>query len=62
MLKSIPVKHILRNQKGQGVLEYVIISGLIGVFCLVTISNFGETIRNKIKLMDKKVSSKIRIS
>lgn len=55
------ISKILKNQKGQGVLEYVIISGLIGIFCLVAVGNFGKTIKSKIDQMDKKVSGRILI-
>lgn len=50
-----------KNERGQGVLEYVIISGLIGVFCLVAVGKFGKTVKNKIEQMDKKVSGKLLI-
>lgn len=61
MKKFCSISKVLKNQKGQGVLEYVIISGLIGIFCLVAVGNFGKTIKNKIDQMDKKVSGRILI-
>ncbi len=51
-----------KNEKGQGVLEYAIISGLIGVFCLVAVGKFGKTVKNKIEQMDKRVSGKLIIN
>lgn len=53
---------ITKNERGQGVLEYVIISGLIGVFCLVAVGKFGKTVKNKIEQMDKRVSGKLLIN
>ena len=38
---------ILKNQKGQGVLEYIILTGLIGIFCLAAVGKVGQTIKSK---------------
>ncbi len=51
-----------KNQKGQGVMEYVILTGLIGIFCLAAVKKFGGTIQNKIELMESRISSKVRIN
>ena len=56
-----PKTSLICNQKGQSVLEYVIISGLIGIFCLVAVGSFGKTIKSKIEQMDKKVSGRLLI-
>lgn len=59
LLKKL--NEITKNERGQGVLEYVIISGLIGVFCLVAVGKFGKTVKGKIEQMDKRVSGKLII-
>ncbi len=50
---------ILKNSNGQGVMEYVIISSLIGIACLVAVQKFGGTVKERIDWMDKKVSKRI---
>lgn len=47
-------------QKGQSVLEYVILSSLIGIFCLLAVQQFGKTIQGKIETMDKVISGRLR--
>lgn len=49
------MKKLLRNQKGQGVMEYVILSGLIGIFCLVAIKGLGRSLNGEIKKIKTKV-------
>ena len=46
---------LIRNQKGQGVMEYVILTSLIGIFCLVTVKQFGEVIEKRIDNMKQQV-------
>ncbi|MFT6633563.1 MAG: hypothetical protein ACJAS4_003534, partial [Bacteriovoracaceae bacterium] len=31
---------LIKNQKGQGVMEYVILTGLVGIFCLAAVKKF----------------------
>lgn len=45
----------LKKQKGQGVMEYIIICSLVGVFCLVAVREFGNNLKTRIKVMDKKI-------
>ena len=49
------------GQKGQGILEYVILSGLIGILCLAAVREFGREINSKIKLMKTNVKNNIEI-
>lgn len=55
------MKKIIRNQKGQGVLEYVILTGLIGIFCLVAVKSFGGVIKTRIEKMKEHVTKNITI-
>lgn len=50
---------VLKNQKGQGVMEYVIISSLIGIFCLVTVKQFGSVIQERIRDMKEQIVKNI---
>lgn len=45
---------ILKNQKGQGVMEYVIISSLVGIVCITAVKGFGDVIKERVE--DMKVS------
>lgn len=54
-------KSVLKSKKGQGVMEYVILSTLIGVVCLVAIKSFGSTIHTRVKFMEKQVTEHIKL-
>lgn len=55
------IKKTLNNQEGQGIMEYVIIASLVGIFCLVAMSNFGKSIKKRIDYMKKEIVEHIRI-
>lgn len=59
-MKKTNKKKIL-NQKGQGVMEYVIISSLIGIFCLVAVKQFGGVLKTRINQMETKIVENINI-
>ena len=42
---------MIKNDKGQGVMEYVIISSLVGIFCLIAVKEFGEVIKTRVNNM-----------
>lgn len=50
-----------KKQQGQGVMEYLILSSLIGIFCLVAVKQYGEVIKTRIGHMRSHVSKHIRI-
>jgi Flp pilus assembly pilin Flp len=52
---------ILRNQKGQGIMEYVIISSLIGICCLMAVKQFGNVVQERIDNMKSKVAQEITL-
>lgn len=56
------MKKILKNQKGQGIMEYVIISSLIGICCLIAVKQFGDVINKRIDAMKAKVVDNISIN
>jgi hypothetical protein len=48
------------NQKGQSLVEYVIISSLIGIVCLIAVKQFGEVIKTRVEWMEKSVVKSIK--
>lgn len=55
------MKKFIKNQKGQGIMEYIIISSLIGVCCLVAVRQFGEVIQKRIENMKSQVVNEISL-
>jgi hypothetical protein len=51
----------IKNEKAQSVLEYIILTSLIGIFCLVGIKQFGERLKKRIEFMDGQISKHVRI-
>jgi Flp pilus assembly pilin Flp len=49
------MKKILKNQKGQGVMEYVIISSLVGIVCIVAVKEFGGVIKKRVEVMQHSI-------
>lgn len=56
------MKEIIKNQKGQGIMEYVIISSLIGICCLVAVKQFGGVIRERVDEMKERVTKEIKVT
>jgi Flp pilus assembly pilin Flp len=54
------MKKILKNQKGQGVMEYVIISSLVGIVCITAVKSFGKVIQERVQDMEKSVVENIK--
>jgi hypothetical protein len=53
------MKKLFKNEKGQGVMEYVIISSLVGISCLVAVRQFGDVIQKRIDNMKAQISDEI---
>lgn len=51
----------LLNQKGQGIMEYVILTSLIGIISLIAVKNFGEVVKKRIDNMRSQIVSEIKI-
>ncbi len=60
-LQKMRVRDFLKNQKGQGVMEYVLLTGLIGILCLVTVRNFGDALKSKMEQATRKINRSIVI-
>lgn len=59
MKKVAKTKSLLRNQKGQGVMEYVIISSLVGIVCITAVKQFGNVIDERVKDMKESIVKNI---
>jgi len=59
-MKMILKKALSENQ-GQSVLEYIILTSLVGVFCLVGIKTFGERVKKRIEYVNNQVTKQIKI-
>ena len=46
---------IIKDESGQGVLEYIILTSLIGIFCLVVVKQFGSVLQTRINFMKEEV-------
>ena len=55
------MKKLFKNEKGQGVMEYVIISSLVGICCLVAVRQFGEVVQKRIDNMKAQISDQITL-
>ncbi len=58
--KEKKLKIILNNQKGQGVMEYVIISSLIGIVCITAVKGFGDVIKERVEDMKESIVKNIK--
>ena len=57
-----PNSKILKNQKGQGVMEYVIISSLVGIVCITAVKGFGDVIKERVEDMKLSIVKNIKNS
>jgi hypothetical protein len=55
------MRKILSNHRGQGVMEYLILSSLVGVFCLIAVKQFGEVVKVRIEKMKSHITKNIEI-
>ncbi len=44
-----------KNQKGQGILEYIILTALIGIFCLAAVKKIGSALETRLENMSDKI-------
>lgn len=55
------MKRFLKNEKGQGIMEYVIISSLVGICCLVAVKQFGDVVKKRIENMKSQIASELTL-
>ena len=60
MRKLKDFKKLTKNQKGQGVMEYVIISSLVGIVCITAVKGFGEVIQKRVEDMKTSIVKNIK--
>ena len=53
-------RHKIGN-RGQGVLEYIILASLIGIFCLIAVKRFGSVLQTRINFMRNEVVRSIPV-
>jgi Flp pilus assembly pilin Flp len=51
---------LTKNQKGQGVMEYVIISSLVGIVCITAVKGFGKVIEERVNDMKESITQNIK--
>ena len=49
------------NNQGQGVMEYLIITSLIGIVSLVAVKAFGKTVRDRLSDVKERLNKEIDI-
>ena len=42
------IKSLLRDTRGAGFVEYIILVGLVALFCIVAYQAFGQTVADKV--------------
>lgn len=53
---------VIKNQKGQAVMEYIMITALIGIFCLAAVKKMGKSLDTRLDQINKKITNEIKIS
>ena len=53
-------KRMLKDQKGQGVMEYVIISSLVGIVCIIAVKGFGDVVKKRIENMQHSIVENLK--
>lgn len=61
MKKSKKLKTFMKDEKGQGVMEYIILTGLVGIFCLAAVKKFGKSLDTRLNQIDKKIKRELVI-
>jgi len=55
-------KILIKNKSaGQSLMEYMILTALVGLLCLTTVKSFGEVIKQRIDHIKSKLVEVIRI-
>lgn len=53
--------NLLKNEKGQGVMEYIMITALVGIFCLAAVKKIGKSMNTRLDQINKKITKEIVI-
>jgi Flp pilus assembly pilin Flp len=57
---EVTMKNKFKNQKGQGVMEYLILTSLIGIVCIMAVKGLGETIETRIGHVKDQIAKNIK--
>lgn len=62
-MKKIKFVKIIKNlnHTGQGIMEYIIISSLVGVLCVVAMKQFGDVLEKRAKVIKSKIAENIKL-
>ena len=52
----------VKSQQGQALMEYVIVSGLVGIMCLVAVKQFGSVIKQRVQDMKEQIVKNIDLA
>ncbi len=52
----------LTEKSGQGLMEYIILTGLIGIFCLGIVGTFGKTLQKRIQYMKEQITENLKVN
>lgn len=55
------MKKILKNNKGQGVMEYMIITSLVGIICITAVKGLGSRVKTRLEDASSKITESIKI-
>jgi Flp pilus assembly pilin Flp len=61
MKKGDLMKKLIKNKNGQGVMEYMIITSLVGILCISAMKGFGDSVKNRIKDAKETINKNIKI-
>ena len=53
------MKNIMKDQKGQGVMEYILISSLVGIFCLAAIKQVGKVLEKRVDNLKSSITREL---
>lgn len=54
--------NLLQNQNGQGVMEYIMLTALIGIFCLAAVKKVGKSLNTRLEQINKQITKEIKIN
>ena len=49
------MKQILKSNKGQTIIEYIIISSLIGILCMFAVKQLGSVVQRRINMIKENI-------
>lgn len=53
------MSRLFKNNRGQGIMEYLIITSLVGIICIGAVKNFGDSLKDRIGRTKSKILSEL---